>query len=114
MPQSPTHVFVWSFVLAAAAGLASLLRSPVSLTTRVVASAVLNSGLVGLAISLVWYSRFGDEIYSLVGVCVLAGLAGMVTVNMVAAAFRNGGLSIRMTKDGFRFGPHGDEKGDDA
>ncbi len=88
-PPNPLWVFVSSFLVSAFAGVAALLRSGVSLTRLRVLSAVLNSGLVGLAISLMWYAHMKDNVYFLVGVSAVAGLGGMTTVDFVAAALRN-------------------------
>ncbi len=82
-------VFVSSFGLASCAGLASLLRSERSLSALKVASAMLNSGLLGLGLSLLWYERFRDNIYALVGATVLAGMGGAPFVEFVLGLLRN-------------------------
>lgn len=94
-------VFVSSFGLASCAGLASLLRSERPLSPLKVASAMLNSGLLGLGLSLLWYERFRDNIYALVGATVLAGMGGAPFVELVLGLLRNtlmkflGGVGIR-------------------
>lgn len=92
-------VFVSAFLLAALAGLAALLRSNAPLKAKSVTSALANSGLLGLGIALLWYTRAQDDIYLLVGVCVVAGLGGMTTVDFVLELVRRGGLSIRVGGD---------------
>lgn len=91
---NPIGVFLSSFGVAAFAGLASLLRSGTKITFLGVLSALLNSGFLGLSISLLWYTKFQENVYFLVGVCVLAGLGGMTTVNLALTLFRKqAGLS---------------------
>lgn len=75
-------IFLTSFAVAALAGLAALLRSGNPLTTKSTLSALLNSGFLGLAMSLLWYSSFRDNIYFLVGLSVLSGLGGNLTIEL--------------------------------
>jgi hypothetical protein len=93
---NPIGVFISSFGVAAFAGLAALLRTGTKLSVVTVLSQLLNSGLLGLGISLLWYTKFQDNIYFLVGVCLLAGLGGMTTVEFVLQAIRKGGFSINL------------------
>lgn len=79
---SPLWVFISAFGVSSFAGLASLLRSGLPLTRKSVASHMLNSGVLGLGISLLWYSKMRDNVHFLVGLCVLAGLGGMASVDM--------------------------------
>ncbi len=89
-------VFIGAGVLSGLAGLASLLRSNVELTWKRLISAFLNSGILGLGISLLWYAKFQDNVYFLVGLCVVAGLGGMTTVDLVIAAARRGILGTKL------------------
>jgi hypothetical protein len=82
-------VFMSAFAVSAFAGLAALLRSGSKLGWIPVCNALLNSGFLGLGISLLWYTQFKDDLYFLVGVCVLAGLGGMTTVDLVLQWFRS-------------------------
>ncbi len=90
MPEalSPIGVFVASFGVSAFAGLAALLRSGVPLNWKVASTSLLNSGCLGLGIALVWYNAYQDNIYFLVGVCLLSGLGGMTTIEFVLDAVR--------------------------
>ena len=83
----PMHVFMASGGLSSFAGLAELLRSGRPITPRAVIAAMLNSGLIGLALGLIWYTYFlgMGNIYFLVGVCTLAGLGG-ATMKMLVPA----------------------------
>lgn len=87
-------VFISAFGVASFAGLAALLRSGESLTAVRVLSSLLNSGLLGLGIALLWYHQFQDNIYFLVGVCLVAGLSGMATVDFILQALRQFGFSM--------------------
>lgn len=73
-------IFILSFLLSGFAGLAALLRSGRDLTAVKLISALLNSGLLGLGICLYWYSKYREDVYTLVGICVLAGLSGQTMI----------------------------------
>ena len=79
----PLKIFSAAGGIASFAGLAALLRSGRPLNYRSVATAVLNSGILGLAMAMLWFTYWRDNIYFLVGLCALAGLGG---VNMVEFA----------------------------
>jgi CHASE2 domain-containing sensor protein len=72
----PLGVFVASFAVSAFAGVAALLREQTPLRAVLVVSASLNSGMLGLGVSLLWYAQFRENVYSLVGICVILGLTG--------------------------------------
>src|SRR3982750_2629821 len=91
---NPLTVFISAFGVSSFAGLAALLRAGKQVNKVSVASAILNSGLLGLAIALLWYTKFQDNIYFLIGICVLAGLGGATMVDFVVQAVKTGGISI--------------------
>jgi CHASE2 domain-containing sensor protein len=86
--SNPIWVFVSAFGVSALAGLAALLRSDRHVDGQAVAAHTLNSGILGLGICLLWYSQFRENVHFLVGLCVLAGLGGMATVELVTDAVR--------------------------
>jgi hypothetical protein len=93
----PLRVFISSFGVSSFAGLAALLRSGKTISVLSVFSAMLNTGLVGLAIALIWYHRFrgnDENVYFLIGVCVLAGLGGTTAIDFIVQVCRRGGLQI--------------------
>lgn len=96
MTSDAIWVFVASFGVAACAGLAALLRTNAEITWKSAVSAVLNSGILGLGISLLWYTKYQDNIYFLVGICVIAGLGGATTIDFILDAVKKGGFSIKM------------------
>lgn len=82
--MEPMKVFASIFLLAAVGGVAALLRSKTRITARLVISACLNSGLIGLVIALIWYSQYKDtNLWFLIGISVLAGLGGNTTIGFV-------------------------------
>lgn len=85
--------FVACFCLSGLAGLAALIRpKDADITRKTAASAFLNSGILGLIISLLWYAKYQDNILFLVGLCVLSGLGGMATIDMALSTFKKGGI----------------------
>ncbi len=98
---NPIYVFLSAFGVSSFAGLAALLRAGKQVSLLSIFSAVLNSGMLGLAIALVWYTKFQDNIYFLIGICVLAGLGGATMVDFIVAAVKSGGVTIGGLKVGF-------------
>lgn len=81
---SPWLLFGGVFLVASLGGLAALLRSGQDITRRQVASALLNSGLVGVIIALTLWSRYGaNDPFLLFGVSILAGFGGATTIDLL-------------------------------
>lgn len=91
---SPLTVFICAFGVSSFAGLAALLRAGKQVNFVAVASASLNSGFLGLAIALLWFTKYQDNIYFLIGMCVLAGLGGATMIDFVIQAVKTSGLSM--------------------
>lgn len=101
---TPLIIFASSFGIAALSGLAALLRSPANeLTALRITSSVLNSGLLGLGISLLWYIQLQENLYFLVGVCAIAGLGGMTTLDFILGLIRKGGFTIQVGNNKVEF-----------
>lgn len=94
-------VFASAFSVSACAGLATLLRFAKKVSKLSVASAILNSGLLGLAISLIWYQNYLEEknIYSLVGFCVLAGMGGSSVTDLIFSVLSGVGVRVLITRE---------------
>lgn len=114
---TPFDVFVSCFSISSLAGLAALLRNGKPLTWRMVAAAVLYSGIFGLVIGLLWFNYFGgqDNIYFLIGVSGLAGLGGTTLLDFVVQGLANG-FNIKITTsdaagDEHEPSTHGDKHG---
>lgn len=93
-------VFIAAFLVSALAGLAAFLRSPAKVTFRPLLTYFLNSGLLGLGISLLWFMKFRDNLFFLIGICVISGLGGVTFVEYILLLFKQGGFSISINKDG--------------
>jgi hypothetical protein len=98
MDHNAATILSCAFFVSALAGVAALLRSGAELTWLKVVSAVLNSGLIGLGVALLWYTQYQENLYFLLGVCVLIGLGGTPMVEFVLAMFKRGGLTIQVGK----------------
>ena len=94
-------VFASAFSVSACAGLATLLRFAKKVSKLSVASAILNSGLLGLAISLIWYQNYREErnVYSLVGFCVLAGMGGSSVTDLIFSVLSGVGVRVLITRE---------------
>jgi hypothetical protein len=94
----PLYVFISAFGVSSFAGLAALLRAGKRVNTGAVFTAMLNSGMIGLGIATLWYTKFQDNIYFLIGICILAGLGGATLVEFVVqfiiGGLKSGGISI--------------------
>lgn len=98
--MEPLGVFASAFAVTALAGLAALLRASTPPTPLKCLSAALNAGMLGLGVSLVWYVQYRENVYFLVGVCVLLGLGGTPAIEFVLSALRRGGLTIAIDNKG--------------
>lgn len=94
--MSDLGLFIAAFFVSAFSGLAACLRTQTDLQPMRLTSALLNSGLLGLGVCMLWYYQFQDRIYTLIGVCILLGLSGQTALDWVLKAFRQGGLSINV------------------
>lgn len=97
MHQFEVGIFSAAFLLSALAGVAALLRSRSRITPKSVATSSLNSGLMGLGVSLVWYQK-SEDVYFLIGLCVLVGLGGQPTFDFVLAVARKSVVSALLGK----------------
>jgi hypothetical protein len=94
-------VFASAFFVSAFAGLATLLRFAKKLSKLAVVSALLNSGFLGLAIALLWYQNYRKEenVYSLIGFCVLAGMGGSSLTDLVFSLLAGAGIRVIITRE---------------
>lgn len=89
-------VFVSAFGASSFAGLATLLRFARKLSTLTVVSAMLNSGFLGLAIALIWYQNYrqAENVYGLIGVCVLSGMGGSTLTDLALSLLSGAGIKV--------------------
>ena len=74
------RVFITSFAISSLAGLARLLRiypNEKRISIRIYIAAILNSGIFGLIIALLWYHVYKDNLTFLIGISALAGAGGV-------------------------------------
>lgn len=90
--KNPYHIFGLAWGLSSFAGLAALLRSGQPLSKRLIASAILNSGLFGLAVAMIWRELYGETRYPwfMLGVSLLAGLGGNSLLDFAIQAIQSG------------------------
>lgn len=105
-----TQFFVAAGLLSALAGIASLLRTDGEVTRKRIAGSFLNSGLLGLAVSMVWETHFRENAYALMGICVLIGLAGNAGVEWIISMMKKGGLTINFGGGKLDTKPNEEEK----
>lgn len=72
--SSPWLHAILVFLTSSVGGLATHLRDGGLLTTKQIASAVLNAGLFGLIVFLVMFKRMQDDYMLLVGISLLSGM----------------------------------------
>jgi len=94
-------VFVSAFGAAAFAGLATLLRFAKKLSKLAVVSAMLNAGFMGLAIALLWYQNYrkAENVYGLIGVCVLAGMGGSTLTDLLISLLAGSGIKVTIVHE---------------
>lgn len=81
---SPWLLFGGIFIIASIGGIGALLRSGQEVTARLVLSALINSGLVGLVIALyMWHHYGGESPFLILCVSTLAGLGGASTIDLI-------------------------------
>lgn len=94
-------VFLSAFGTAAFAGLATLLRFAKKISKLAVVSAMLNSGFLGLAIALIWYQNYrnAENVYGLIGVCVLAGMGGSTLTDLLISILAGAGIRVTIVHE---------------
>ena len=105
-------VFASAFGVSAFAGLATLLRFARKFSHVSVISAMLNAGFLGLAIALMWYQNYrkAENVYGLLGICVLAGMGGSTLTDLLISLLAGAGIRVTIMHDRNR---DGDVKDDD-
>jgi hypothetical protein len=97
----PIWVFLSAFGVSAFAGLATYLRFSRKMTLISLLSALLNAGCLGLAISLLWYQHYrnSENVYGLIGICVLAGMGGSTVTDLAWSILSGAGLKVTITHE---------------
>jgi hypothetical protein len=94
-------VFLSAFGTASFAGLATLLRFAKKISKLAVVSAMLNAGFLGLAIALIWYQNYrnAENVYGLIGVCVLAGMGGSTFTDLLISILAGAGIRVTIVNE---------------
>lgn len=87
-------VCILSAVVSGLSGAAALMRTEPGFTTSRLMVVLLNSSLLGLGLSLIWWGSFVENPNILVGLCVLIGLGGQPMLELVLKLAQKGALSI--------------------
>jgi hypothetical protein len=89
-------VFASAFGASSFAGLATLLRFAKKVSKLTVVSAMLNAGFLGLAIALLWYQNYrqAENVYGLIGICVLAGMGGSTLTDLALSLLSGAGIKV--------------------
>jgi hypothetical protein len=108
-------VFAAAFGLAAFAGLATFLRFAKKVSKLSVLSAMLNAGFMGLAIALIWYQNYRDaqNIYGLIGICVVAGMGGGTLTDILISVLSGAGIRVIIAHEREIHGTNEHSNGDD-
>lgn len=100
-------IFAASFIISSIAGLARLLRSyPADkpIPARLYFAAILNSGITGLVIALLWYHMYSDNLTFLIGISTLAGIGGISITDFIVLLIKKKiGIKVEIknnTQDG--------------
>lgn len=106
-------VFASAFGVAAFAGLATLLRFARKFSKLSVISAMMNAGFMGLAIALIWYQNYrkAENVYGLLGICVLAGMGGSTLTDLLISLLSGAGIEVTITHKRDREGDKADDDG---
>jgi hypothetical protein len=99
-------VFASAFGVSAFAGLATLLRFAKKLSKIAIVSAMLNAGFLGLSIALIWYQNYlkSENVYGLLGICVLAGMGGSTLTDLLISLLSGAGIKVTITHERDRDG----------
>lgn len=94
-------VFLSAFGSASFAGLATLLRFAKKISKLAIVSAMLNAGFLGLAIALIWYQNYrkAENIYGLIGICVLAGMGGSTITDLLISILAGAGIRVTIVNE---------------
>ena len=85
----PVRVFCAIFGLSALAGISLVVSDKrKECSVRALLGSFMVSGIIGLVIGLIWWSKFGNtDLYFLIGVSMLAGMGGNSTLGLLYIIF---------------------------
>lgn len=111
-PFNALAVLLSAFGASAFAGAATLLRFAKKISKLAVISAMLNAGFLGLAIALIWYQNYrkAENVYGLIGICVLAGMGGSTLTDLFISILSGAGIRVTIVHERDREGATADEQ----
>lgn len=102
-------VLISAFGVSAFSGLSAHLRFSRTLRLVTVIGGTLNSGCLGLIISLLWYQNYqqAENVFGLIGICAAAGLCGSKVTDVLVSILSGAGIDVTIVHKA-------DHTGDDA
>jgi hypothetical protein len=102
-------VLISAFGVSAFSGLSAHLRFARTLRPVTVIGGTLNSGCLGLIISLIWYQNYqqAENVFGLIGICAAAGLCGSKVTDVLVSILSGAGIDVTIVHKA-------DHTGDDA
>jgi hypothetical protein len=102
-------VLLSAFGVSAFSGLSAHLRFAKQLRPFSVMGGALNSGCLGLVISLIWYDNYASSgnVFGLIGICAAAGMCGSKITDVLVSVLSGAGIDVTITHKG-------DHTGDDT
>lgn len=106
-------VLLSAFGVSAFSGLSAHLRFAKNLRAVSIVSGALNSGCLGLVISLIWYENYAasGNTFGLIGICAAAGMCGSKITDVLVSVLSGAGIDVTITHKG---DPAGDETNDNC
>lgn len=106
-------VLLSAFGVSAFSGLSAHLRFAKKLRLVSVLGGALNSGCLGLVISLIWYENYAGSgnTFGLIGICAAAGMCGSKITDVLVSVLSGAGIDVTITHKGEATG---DETNDDS
>jgi len=100
----PIWVFLSAFGVSAFAGLATYLRFSRKMSRLGCLSAIMNAGCMGLSIALIWFQHYrkSENVYGLIGICVLAGMGGSTITDILWSVLSGAGIKVTITHEEHR------------
>lgn len=104
-------VLMSAFGVSAFSGLSAHLRFAKNLRPLSIISGAMNSGCLGLVISLIWYDNYAasGNTFGLIGICAAAGMCGSKITDVLVSVLSGAGIDVTITHKG---DPTGDETDD--
>lgn len=106
-------VLLSAFGVSAFSGLSAHLRFAKKLRWAAILGGALNSGSLGLVISLIWYENYAESgnVFGLIGICAAAGMCGSKITDVLVSVLSGAGIDVTITHKGDFTGDENDDNG---